>query len=134
MNRIIPIALLCAMSAILGCESTPHYNRTKIVVTGAALPKKPYGTVKLFQSNSEVTSNYDVIALMSVEGSPGDESAFIKAFLYRAADVGADAIILHRGTVVAGQQGIGAGAKGSFGFLETPSQDAVYRAEAIHFK
>ena len=99
MNRIIPIALLFAMSAILGCESTPHYNRTKIVVTGAALPKKPYGTVKLFQSNSEVTSNYDVIALMSVEGSPGDESAFIKAFLYRAADVGADAIILHRGTV-----------------------------------
>jgi hypothetical protein len=128
------VAGLAILSLLLGCESTPHYNRTKIVMIGATLPKKPYGTVKLFQSKAEVTGSYDVIALMSVEGNPGEESAFIKAFLYRAADVGADAIILYRGGVVAGQQGIGAGGNGVFGFLESPSQDAVYRSEAIHFK
>ena len=133
MKKVI-IPVLAALSLILGCESTPHYNRTKIVITGATLPKKPYGTVKLFQSKAEVKDSYDVIALMSVEGNAGEESAFIKAFLYRAADVGADAIIFYRGNVVAGQQGIGGGGNGVFGFLESPAQDAVYRAEAIHFK
>jgi hypothetical protein len=131
-KAIIPF--FTALLLVVGCESTPHYNRTKIVMTGQSFPKKPYGTVKLFQAKAEVTGNYDVIALMSVEGNPGDESAFIKAFLYHAADVGADALILYRGSVVAGQQGIGAGGNGGFGFLVSPSQDAVYRGEAIHFK
>ncbi len=73
---------------------------------------------------------------MSVEGNAGEEAQFIKAFLYRAADVGADAIIFYRGNVVAGQGGGAwiAGAKGGFGLPTNPTQDAVYRAEAIHFK
>ncbi len=132
--RKMMVPVLAVLSLILGCESTPHYNRTKLVMVGAALPKKPYGTVKFFQSKAEVQGSYDTIAMMSVEGNEGEESAFIKAFLYRAADVGADAIIFYRGTVVAGQQGIGGGGNGGFGFIVSPTQDAVYRGEAIHFK
>ena len=139
-KTIIPI--LAVVSFLLGCaESTPHYNRTKVLTFEAPLPKKPYGTVKLFQSKTpygsiqdEIAVKYDVIALMTVEGRAGEEAAFIKAFLYRAADLGADAIILYRGSVVAGQEGLGGGANGTFGFRENPSQDAVYRAEAIHFR
>jgi hypothetical protein len=128
------IPLVAALFFATGCESTPHYNRTKVLALEAPLPKKPYGTVKLFQSKQEVTGKYDVMALMTVDGNPGEEAAFIKAFLYRAADLGADAIIFYRGDVAAGQQGLGGGANGAFGFFQSPAQDAVYRAEAIHLK
>jgi hypothetical protein len=133
-KMILPV--VAVLSLILGCESTPHYNRTKIVMVGPTLPKKSYGSVKLFENKVDVTGQYDVLALMSVEGNAGDEAAFIKAFLYRAADVGADAIILYRGSVVAGQEG-GAwvvGAKGGFGLPTNPTQDEVLRGEAIHFR
>jgi len=134
---------LAILSIFLGCaEPTPHYNRTKILTfTATPLPKKPYGTVKLFQSETpygsaqkEITDKYDVIALMTVEGHAGEEAAFIKAFLYRAADLGADAVILYRGNVVAGQEGLAvAGRNVGFGFTN-PSQEALFRGEAIHFK
>jgi hypothetical protein len=129
-------AAVIALTTILGCESTPHYNRTKIVVVGTTFYKKSYGTVKLFQSKAEVTGSYDVIALMSVEGKAGDEAAFIKAFLYRAADLGADAIILYRGAVIPGTEGGGwaIGSGGGFGLPGNSIQEASYRAEAIHFK
>src|ERR1035438_4930747 len=99
MKKII-LPVVAILSLILGCESTPHYNRTKMVMLGTTFPKKPYGTVKLFQSKEEVVGKYDVIALMSVEGKAGEEAQFIKAFLYRAADVGADGMILYRGSVM----------------------------------
>ena len=139
-KTIVPF--LAVLSFLLGCaESTPHYNRTKVLTFETPLPKKPYGTVKLIQSKTpygsvqdEITGKYDVIALMTVEGRAGEEAAFIKAFLYRGADLGADAIILYRGSVIAGQEGMSVPLKnGSIGF-ESPSQDAVYRGEAIHFK
>jgi hypothetical protein len=141
MRRTI-IPLLAILSFFLGCaEPTAHYNRTKVLAFEKPLTKKPYGTVKLIQSQtpygavqSEVTGKYEVLALMTVEGNAGEEAAFIKAFLYRAADLGADALILYRGDVVGGQQGMAVAAKnGAFGFT-SPSQDAVYRGEAIHFK
>ncbi len=72
------IPVLAILTLVLGCESTPHYNRTKLVILGTPLPKKPYGTVKLFQSKEEVSGSYDVIGLMSVEGGAGEEAAFIK--------------------------------------------------------
>ncbi len=139
-KTIIP--LLAVLSVFLGCaEPTPHYNRTKVLTFEKPLPKKPYGTVKLIQSQTpygsvqnEVEGKYDVMALMTVEGHAGEEAAFIKAFLYRAADLGADALILYRGDVVGGQEGMAIAAKnGAFGFTN-PSQDAVYRGEAIHFR
>lgn len=137
------LLFLAVLSVFLGCgtEPTPHYNRTKVLTFANPLPKKPYGTVKLIQSQTpygtpqaEIEGKYDVLALMTVEGHAGEEAAFIKAFLYRAADLGADALILYRGDVVGGQEGMAIAAKsGAFGFTN-PSQDAVYRGEAIHFQ
>jgi hypothetical protein len=141
-KRLIPI--LAVLSIFLGCgtEPTPHYNRTTILTfTNTPLPKKKYGTVKLIQSQTsygsvqnEVEGKYDVLALMTVEGHAGEEAAFIKAFLYRSADLGADALILYRGDVVRGQEGMAIGAKNAGLGFTNPSQDAVYRGEAIHFK
>jgi hypothetical protein len=74
------------------------------------------------------------MAILSVEGSAGDEAQFIKAFLYRAADLGADGVILYRVSLAAGTQGVlVAGHGGGLG-LSSPAQDAVFRGEAIHFK
>lgn len=133
--RIVMFAL--AMVAMLsGCESTPHYNRTKLVMLGAAYEKKPYGTVQLFQSKSDVGRPYDVTAIMSVAGNAGDEAAFIKAFLYRAADIGADGIIFYRGNQMGGTSGGGwiAGKYGAFGMPMGSEIDGAYQGEAIHFK
>jgi hypothetical protein len=136
------ILILATFLFLVGCaEPTPHYDRTKVLNFGNPLPKKRYGTVQLIQSDTPYSSvqknlerKYDVLALMTVEGRAGEEAAFIKAFLYRAADLGADAIILYRGNVVGGQDGMGvATTKGGFAFTN-PSQDAVYRAEAIRYK
>jgi hypothetical protein len=136
------VFILAILSLALGCaEPTTHYNRTKVLTFEKPLLKKPYGTVKLIQSQTpygsvqnEVEGKYDVIALMTVEGHAGEEAAFIKAFLYRAADLGADALILYRGDVVGGQAGMNVAVNnGAYGFTN-PSQDAVYRGEAIHFK
>ena len=130
------IPLLVITSLLLGCESTPHYNRTKVVNVGTPLPKKPYGSVKLYQSKEEVPSDYEVIAIMSVEGKAGEEAQFMKAFLYRAADLGADAVIFYRVSLAAGTEGGGwiVGKGGGFGLPYNTSQDAVYRGEAIHLK
>jgi hypothetical protein len=65
------------------------------------------------------------MSLRYYQFNAGEESAFIKAFLYRTADGGADGVILYRGNVVAGEQGMGGGAKGAFGFLDSPTQDAL---------
>jgi hypothetical protein len=139
-KTIIP--LLVVLALLVGCaEPTPHYKRTKILNLGESFPKKSYGSVKLIQSDTpygtaqkQIEGKYDVIALMTVEGHAGEEAAFIKAFLYRGADLGADAIILYRGNVVSGQDGLAVGtSKGGFGYTN-PTQDAVYRGEAIHFK
>jgi hypothetical protein len=130
------IAVFAVLMLILGCESTPHYNRTKVVTVGTPLPKRPYGSVKLYQDKAEIPGVYDVIAIMSVEGKAGDEAAFIKAFLYRAADLGADAVIFQRVSIAAGVEGGGwaIGKNGGFGLPVNPAQDAVYRGEAIHLK
>src|SRR5262245_53787653 len=101
------IPVLAVALLLVGCESTAHYNRTKVVTVGTSLPKKPYGSVKLFEGKEEVPGKYDVIAIMSVEGNAGEEAAFIKAFLYRAADLGADAVILYRVSLAAGTGGGG---------------------------
>ena len=105
---------LAVLSLFLGCASATYYSRVKVEVIGATAAKKPYGTVEFFQSKEKVTASYDVIANMTVEGEAGDETALIKAFQDRAADIGADAVILYRGS-------------------EGPQNGAV-RAEAIHFK
>jgi hypothetical protein len=85
-------------------------------------PKKPYGSVKLYQDKSEITKKYEVMALMTLEGDAGDEARFVTAFLCRAADLGADGVILYRGP----QQNVA-------GPWWTSGVHAAYRAEAIRF-
>jgi hypothetical protein len=73
---------------------------------------------------------------MSVEGKAGDEARFIKAFLYRGADLGADGVILYRVSITGGTEGGGfiVGKGGGFGLPSSTNQDAVFRGEAIHLK
>src|SRR5215813_5195773 len=130
------IPFVASLALLIACESTPHYNRTKMVMLGTQLPKKPYGSVKLYQSKEEVPANYDVIALFSVEGRAGEEALFIKAFLYRAADIGADGVIFYHAGLGAGAEGGGwvLTPRGGFGMPANPSLEAAYRGEAIHIK
>jgi hypothetical protein len=131
MKKTLILALAIA-GLFSGCESTPHYNRTKIVMMEPALPKKPYGSVKLFENKEDAPKNYDVIAIMTLQGDAGDEAQFMKAFLYRAADVGADGLIFYRGQDNAVLQ------PGWFAYgYWSPAKIAherAYRGEAIHFK
>jgi hypothetical protein len=123
-KHIIIIASVACL--LLGCEPCPHYNRIRAgSLTGGpipSLPKKPHGEVKLYQDKSEVTEKYEVFAIMSLTGDPGDEPRFITAFLYRAADLGADGVILYRGP-----------AQGVSGWYGSTGVAAAYRAEAIRY-
>ena len=121
---------------LVGCaEPCPHYNRTSVVsLIGqpTEIPSKeygkikPYGSVQFFEKKEDVMKPYDVIAIMTVSGNAGDEAKFIKAFEYRAADLGADAIIFHREEVTPGMN--------FNGFFWNTTQNGSYRAEAIRFK
>ena len=88
--KIKMIPVLAVLLLILGCESTPHYDRTKLVTFGPAFPKKPFSAEHFYWKKEEVPVPYDVIGLMTLEGNPGDEAAFIKAFLYRAVSAGSE--------------------------------------------
>ena len=122
------------VALIVGCESTPHYNRTKVVSLAPGYPRTPHGSVKLYERKEDVPKTYDIIALLSVEGRAGEEAQFIKAFLYRAADLGADGVIFYRVSMVAGSEGIlGFGNGGGLG-IQSTVHNAVYRGEAIRLK
>jgi hypothetical protein len=102
------IGLSAIACLLLGCEPCPHYNRIQsISPNGAPLAgvnkqeKKPYGSVKLFENKEQVPGKYDVLALMTLEGSAGDDARFMTAFLYRAADLGANGVIIYRGAQTA---------------------------------
>jgi hypothetical protein len=99
---------------------------------GPVLPKKAYGTVKLYEHKEDVTAPYDVMAIMTVDGNAGEEALFMKAFLYRAADIGADGVIFYRGQATPTFQG-GWFAYGYFAPGRI-TQERAYRGEAIHFK
>ena len=122
-----PLLLAAVLALVTGCESTAHYNRTKVVMLGPQLPARPLGSVPLFQSKEEVPEPYKVFALMSVEGRAGEEAQFIKAFLYRAADLGADGLILYRVALAAGPEGGGwiAGNGGGIGAGYNTRHEAV---------
>lgn len=125
------IGLIPIVFILVGCESCPHYNRTQVAGPNgapvAAAAKKPYGSVKLYQDKSEVPGSYDVIAILSVTGDKNEEPKFITAFLYRAADIGADGVIFHRvGETVAA-------VPGPF-FTTITTMQAAYRGEAIRLR
>jgi hypothetical protein len=97
-----PTRWACSLLVCLlfGCEPVRHYNRLEVAPFAgpAKVPKeqrRPYGTVKVFQTVADIKRPYEVIGMMSCEGSAGEEAAIVRAMLYRAADMGADGLLLN---------------------------------------
>ena len=89
------VSLLVPLLALAGCaEPCPHYNRLQVASYYPVTVKKPYGTVKPFHAAQDVGQPYEEIGFMSCEGSADEEAAILNAMLYRAADMGADGILL----------------------------------------
>jgi hypothetical protein len=91
-------------SSHFGCEPVRHYNRLQIATFEQGLPRRPYGSVKVFREPSDVNRQYEVIGEMSCEGSAGDEAGILNAMHYKAADMGADGVLLNDGPRVPGEQ------------------------------
>lgn len=126
---------IVALALATGCEPCKHYNRLQVAAfAGGPVQKRPYGTIEVFQTADDVKRAFKPIGLMTCEGSAEEEAAILNAMLYRAADMGADGVVLNTGGVG------GASAETSridvrFGwaaFIGNGHQRA-YRAEAIRF-
>lgn len=128
--------LLAAACVILSaCEPCPHYNRLQMAPLAGAGPKKPYGTIKYFRTADEVKRPYDVVGVMSCEGSGAEEAAILKAMLYRAADIGADAVITNTGKIGSEDvTGKSFDVRVGWAALIGGGNNRAYRAEAIRFK
>jgi hypothetical protein len=134
--------LLLILGAVLlsGClEPCPHYNRLQVATFyGPEKPdKKPYGTVRPFYTAEEVKQPYEAIGFMSCEGSVAEEGAILKAMLYRAADMGADGILLNPGKISqenANQQSQNINVKWGWMALVGNGSTCAFRAQAIRFK
>ncbi len=135
MQKLI-VPFLAVAFFVVGCgEPCPHYNRTSVVsLIGqpTEIPSKergkikPYGSVQLFENKAEITKPYEVIAILTVSGNLGEEARFMKAFEYRAADLGADGVIFYKGQVTPGLN--------FNGLFYNSTQEASFRGEAIRFK
>jgi len=95
MKHKLPI-ILCALALISCAEPCPHYNRLQVATFygGQAPIKKPYGSVVPYYAPEDVPGKFKALAFMSCDGNVNEEAAILKAMLYRAADMGADAILL----------------------------------------
>ena len=129
---VVLLALACFAS---GCEPVRHYNRLQIAPFFGSLPRRQYGTVKVFQTVDDIKRPYEVVGMMSCEGSAAEEAAIVNAMLYRAADMGADGLLLN--SARAGAEDV-SGNKvdvrvGWMTLLGNGNQRA-YRAQAIRFK
>ena len=129
----------CLLMGVLvlaaACEPVHHYNRLQIASYINGLPRRPYGSVQVFQFADEVKRPYEPVGILSCDGTPGEEAGILNAMLYRAADMGADAIILN-GPRVAGDD-IGGNRLEVGASWVTPvgsNNQRGYRAQAIRFK
>lgn len=134
--KSICIPAIAAALLLTGCESTPHFNRTKIVVTGPAGAKRAPETVQLWQSREQVPAGAKSIAILSVSGDAGDEAAFLKAFLHRAASIGGDGVLAERVNLAAGAVGGGLilTPKGGFGGDQHIEQNGFWRGEVFRLQ
>jgi hypothetical protein len=134
--RISSRFCLLIVLAFVGCEPCPHYRRLEVAAfTGSPVTKKPYGTVKAFPTKEDVKQPYEVIGMMSCEGSAAEEAAIVKAMLYRAADIGADGVILNPPKV--GAEDVTGGkvdVRIGWAALIGGGNQRAYRAQAIKFK
>jgi hypothetical protein len=137
-------SLLILLGALVlsGCGAPcPHYNRLQVAAFyGSVRPaKKPYGTVIPFDTPNDVKRPYRVIGFMSCEGTVGEEGGILKAMLYRAADMGADGILLNAAKI--SQENITANNQklninvttGLVGEMIGNGNKRAFRAQAIQF-
>ena len=95
--KAISMLVLLAL-VVSGCAPCRHYNRLEVATFYGQSPhpkKKRYGTVLPFQAPEDVKRPYEAIGWMSCEGKMSEEGGILNAMLYRAADMGADGIILN---------------------------------------
>jgi hypothetical protein len=123
-----------------GCEPCRHYNRLQVVAYAGpakapAAQRKPYGTIKPYDTAQDVGRPFEVIGFMSMEGSAADEATVLKAMLYRAADMGADGIILNPTTMGSEPQNqTKVDVRVGWAAFIGNGNDRAYRAQAIRFK
>lgn len=118
-----------------GCEPVPHYNRLQVAAYGGRVPRHAYGTVQVFQTPADIKRPFDIVGLMSCEGSAADEAGIVNAMLYRAADLGADGILLNPASN-ASEEVAGNRIEVRIGWaaIVGNGNQRAYRAQAIRFK
>jgi hypothetical protein len=100
----IPLVSILIALVLSGCAGEPcrDYNRLQVATfygPNVHAAKKQYGTVVPFETPQDVKRPYQVIGFMSCEGNVGEEGGILNAMLYRAADMGADGILLNASSV-----------------------------------
>lgn len=134
------LAAIALTALLMGCEPCRHYNRLQVVaysgpVKAEAPARKPYGTIKPYDTAQDVGKPFEVIGLMSMEGPAADEATVLKAMLYRAADMGADGIILNPATMGSQPQSeTKVDVRVGWAAFIGNGSDRAYRAQAIRFK
>ncbi len=131
--------LLGTLILTVACEPVPHYNRLQAAILIKGLPRRPYGSVHVFQFADEVNRPYQPVGILSCDGTPGEEAGILNAMLYRAADMGADAIVLNGPRSDAGGAPLDVGATWvtpmiPVSGLYRTTYRRGYRAQAIRFK
>jgi len=135
-SLILGTLLLCGSG-----EPCPHYNHVQTAAFYGTVkpPKKPYGSIIPYNTPADAGRPYRVIGFMSCEGSVGDEASILKAMLYRAADMGADGILLNAAQI--GQETVDPNRQkfnvnvttGLIGEMIGNGNKRAYRAQAIEF-
>ena len=128
------IIALFGILVLTGCEPVPHYNRLQAAAFVGSLPRKPYGTIKVFQTPADIKRPYEVIGMLSCEGSAAEEAAIVNAMLYRAADMGGDGVLLN--TAKAGAEDVtGSRIDVRFGWAAMigGGDQRAYRSQVIRF-
>jgi hypothetical protein len=123
--------------AVTACAPVHHYNRLQVAAY-ISLPRKPYHTVKVFQTPDDVKRPYEIVGMMSCEGSAGEEAGILNAMLYRAADMGGDAIVLNVPQVSAESVSVNKmdldGRDNALAVMKGYGGRRAYRAQTIRFK
>ena len=93
MNSLSRLTLaVCVIASLTGRVTT---NATRLG-TGAALPPVPMESVAMYRTASQVPGKYQEVALLNSKGESGltDEAAMFRSMRKKAAELGANAIIL----------------------------------------
>ncbi len=120
-----------------GCEPCRNYDRVQVAAYTGFAKKKPYGTIKPYQTPEDVGRPYEVIGFMGCEADAGDEAAVLRAMLYHAADMGADGLLLSAPGIAAEslhQERMKIDVRFDWLTMIGNGSSRLYRAQAIRFK